>query len=114
MRTLAEDRDEVNTDEQRRWIARARRGRGILPHQGALWFVRTEQDFIDGAATYDCHDEWFGTSPGDAIYFAEAWALTRNARRRDGIGRWTLDVYGDGENSPLMLTIVPMLDEVQP
>lgn len=42
-------------------------------------------------------------SPADAV----DWAAARDARRRSGIGRWTLEVEGDGENTPLVLRVVP-------
>lgn len=102
MKTLAEDRDEMPDNAGRRWVERARRARGIRANEATCWFVDKEQNG-------DHADIWLGSSPGDALATAECYA--NNAAHRDGIGRWTLEVFGDGENTPLVLVVYPMLDE---
>ena len=103
MRNLREDYDECENETQRSWVYRARRGSGIGKDEGACWFVSVEQGT-------DHDTKWFSRSPTDALDWAGGYASGRYAPQR-GLGLWTLEVYGDGENPPLMLRVHPVLDE---
>lgn len=109
MRTLTEDRDEMNTDAERRWVARLRREYGIAAHESATWVAQVEGERLDTGDT-----DWaiveLGYSPGDVLWGAEVRAW--NAARRDGLGRWTLEVFGDGVNAPTVLRVRPIWDDV--
>lgn len=105
MNTLAEDYEEMADDAGRRWVARQRREHGIGPDEATCWFVDIEQN-------NDADTKWLGRSPGDAIAVAQSYG--NNAAHRDGLGRWTLEVWGDGENTPRILRVYPRFDEQQP
>jgi hypothetical protein len=101
VRNLKEDYAECDDERTRGWVYRARRDKGIRKDEGACWFVSVEQG--------DDHDTvWLSRSPTDAIHYASMHA---GDAPRNGTGRWTLEVYGDGENPPKYLRVHPILDE---
>ena len=106
MNNLALDKEEV--PEASSWVAHMRRRHGIRPNESTTWFVEVEQARINGKLVYDHDVKWFSRSPGDALAWAELYA---DDARKVGIGRWVLETYGDGENSPRNLLVVPNLDE---
>ena len=107
MKNLAQDKEELTSDKERRWASRMRREMGIAPNEAACWFVEIEQGYTDGS--YDMSEVWLGMSPADALTTAGMYAS--NAARQDGIGSWTLEVFGDGINLPRKLRVRPHLDE---
>lgn len=108
MKDLAEDRDEVEEPTERRWIGRARRRYGIRSDEPTTWTVEVEQTWLD-PEHYESAVVDILRSPGDALASAEARAA--NAARRDGIGSWTLEVFGDGVNGPRRLVVRPHADD---
>lgn len=101
MRNLQEDRTECDNATTRGWVARTRRQRGIHANTAVCWFVVVEQGS-------DRNEIWFSRSPSDALHYASTYA---DDAPRNGTGRWTLEVYGDGENPPKYLLVYPVLDE---
>lgn len=111
MNTLALDLEEVDHEHQRRWVRGHRRAHGIRHDEATCWFVDVETKDLE-TGKEDRDTKWLGSSPGDALDFAES--LGCNAAHRDGTGRWTLEVFGDGVNAPTILRVYPRLDEQQP
>jgi hypothetical protein len=110
MRNLVEDLAELADERQRHWARRVRREYGIKLNEPATWVAEMTQSRINGRDVNDRNMVTLGPSPGDVLSEAADYADGR-AARRDGVGRWTLEVFGDGENSPLVLTVYPHLDE---
>lgn len=118
MNSLAADLEEFEGDEKgRRFVRRLRNDRCIYPDEGSCWFVEVQQDYYEEGTRRvshsDYHTVWLGSSPADAVTFARLYADAR-AARQDGLGRWTLEVHGDGLNAPTLLVVYPRPDPEAP
>jgi hypothetical protein len=110
VRNLDEDRDEMDTESGRAWVRQSRAAYGIKHDEGATWVVRVSQDKVNGEFIHDYHELFLGPSPGDVLSLAVTHAEVVGGRRTH-TGRWILETFGDGENSPVIMRVIPVLDE---
>lgn len=114
MRNLAEDLDEMYTEEGKRWVRRARNNAGLLKEEGSAWEAVVEaanvgEEFMNAAYANDRHVVTLSRSPGDVMLDAASYASARMARQ-DGFARWTLENLGGGEGH-IILKVVAVNDD---